>query len=398
MLAQKTKVSGKVVDSVTGEPLPFVNILFVGTKSGTTTDFDGYYELETYYASDSLRASCLGYVSQTKGVKLDVAQQINFQLAESSIQLEEATIRPDETENPAHPIVRGILRNKDINNREKLEAYEYELYNKVEFDLNNLSDEFMERKIFKPFDFVFDNLDSTEEKVFLPIFMTENISNFYYRKDPKTEKEIIQAARVSGIENNSVNQFLGDMYQNVNIYDNNIIVFGKSFVSPISSSGFAFYKYYLEDSTLIGDKWCYQIKFLPKRKQELTFTGDFWVNDTTYAIKRVDATIAEDANINWIQGLNVQQEYDEVQNEVWMLTNDQLVIDFNIADKTMGFYGRKTTSYQDFVINQPRKDEFYKGVSDIIVDQDANEKSAEFWDVHRHVELTDNEKAVYQMV
>jgi len=399
LFGQKTKVSGIVKDAETGELLPFVNIIFKGTKSGTITDLDGRYELETYYASDSLKASFIGYQPQTKKVQRDQSQIVNFSLSVSSIQLEAAEIRPDEdAENPAHPIVRSILRNKNINNREKLDAYEYELYNKVEFDLNNLTDEFMERRIFKPFEFVFDNLDSTEEKVFLPIFMTENLSNFYYRKNPKLEKEVISAARVSGIENNSVNQFLGDMYQNVNIYDNNIIVFGKSFVSPVSNSGFAFYDYYLEDSLLIGDKWCYQIKFQPKRKQELTFNGDFWVNDTTYAIKKVIATIAEDANINWIQGLKVQQEYDEVDDEVWMLTNDQLVIDFNVADKTMGFYGRKNTSYSDFVVNKPRDEEFFKGISDIIVEKDANEKSTEFWEEKRHVSLTENEKAVYQMV
>ncbi len=397
-LGQKTKVSGKVTDAETGEPLPFVNILFKGTKSGTITDLDGYYSIETYYASDSLKASFIGYETKTLKVRRDQEQQLDFQLQISAIQLEVAEIRPDEAENPAFAIIRGILRNKDINNREKLKAYEYEVYNKVEFDLNNLSEEFMERKIFKPFQFAFDNLDSSEEKVYLPVFMTENLSNFYYRKDPKTSKEVINAAQVSGIENNSVNQFLGDMYQNVNIYDNNIIVFGKSFVSPVSNSGFAFYDYYLLDSTLIGDKWCYQIKFQPKRKQELTFNGDFWVNDTTYAIKQVDARIAEDANINWIHGLQVQQSYDEVEPEVWMLTKDRLVVDFNVADKTMGFYGRKTTTYKNFVINEPRSDEFYKGISDIIVSDGAGERDATFWDEHRHIELSENEKSVYQLV
>lgn len=396
--AQKTIVRGTVSDATTGEPLPYVNISFVGTKSGTTTNLDGVYEIETYYASDSLRAGFIGYQPQVKGVRIDQEQTINFKLEASSIALEAAEVRPTDEENPAHPIIRAIQRNRDINNREKLEAYEYESYNKVEFDLNNITDEFRERKIFKPFDFMFDNVDSTEEKLYLPIFMTESLSKFYYRKDPKTEKEVILATKVSGVENQSVSQFLGDMYQNVNIYDNNIIVFGKSFVSPISGIGFAFYNYYLMDSTYIGNKWCYQIKFLPKRKQELTFTGDFWVNDTTYAIKEVEASIAEDANINFIHKLKVRQEYDEVDEEVWMLTRDELLIDFNLTDKTMGFYGRKTTTYKDFRIDQPRDDEFYKGISDIVVSENATEQGEAFWDNRRHINLSENEKKVYEMV
>ncbi len=395
---QKTAVSGKVTDAATGETLPFVNVVFVDTKSGTTTDLDGNYSIETYYASDSLRVSFIGYETQTKKVKKDQAQTINFELTASSVQLEAAEIRPTDDENPAHPIVRGVLRNKDINNREKLEAYEYELYNKVEFDLNNITDEFRNRRIWKPFDFVFDNIDSTEEKTYLPVFMTENLSNFYYRKNPKTEKEIIHATKVSGVENNSVSQFLGDMYQNVNIYDNNIIVFGKSFVSPISNLGFGFYRYYLMDSAMVGNKWCYQIKFQPKRKQELTFTGEFWVNDTTYAIREVEATIAEDANINFIDKLQVRQEYDEVDDEVWMITRDELLVDFNLSERAMGFYGRKTTTYTDFVINQQKPEDFYQGITDVVVADDANEKDESFWDESRHIQLTDNEKSVYNMV
>jgi len=396
--AQTTVVRGKVTEADTGEPVPFANVYFLDTKTGTTTNIDGEYFLESYYVSDSLRASSLGYNPSTKRVYKDKDQTLNFILTTSAFMLEAAIIRPTEEENPAHPIIRNILKNKPINDREKLEAYEYELYNKVEFDLNNFSEEFTNRRIMRPFQFIFDGIDSTEEKVYLPLFMTESISDFYYRKNPKYSKEHISATKVSGIENKSVSQFLGDMYQNVNIYDNNIVIFNKSFVSPISNSAFTFYKYYLTDSTFIDNKWCYKILFMPKRKQELTFTGEFWVNDTTYAIKRVNASIADDANINFIRSLNVEQEFDEVQKEVWMLKKDKLVIDFNVSGKTIGFYGRKTTSYRDFVINQTRPPDFYSGISDIIVDEDAGEKSSAFWEDARHEELSVNEEKIYNMV
>ncbi len=399
IFGQKTKVSGKVVDAATLEPIPYASVYFKDSKIGVTTDFDGKFVIETYYVTDSLSASSIGYKTKSYKVKKDRVQVIDFKLETASISLAEVEIKADKkAENPAHVIFKKIIKNKKINNREKLAAYEYELYNKVEFDLNNLSDEFMSKKVLKPFEFVWDNLDSSDQKVYLPVFMTESLSDFYYRKNPKSEKEIIKATRVSGIENNSVSQFLGDMYQNVNIYDNNIIVFGKSFVSPLSGLGLGFYDYYLEDSTFIDDKWCYNIIFQPKRKQELTFKGDFWVNDTTYAIKKIDATISEDANINYIYGLKVEQEFDEVEPEVWMITKDKLIVDFNITKKTMGFYGRKTTTYKNFVINQPRPDEFYKGTSDIEVKDDANAKEEQYWEAARHIDLSDNEKEIYAMV
>jgi hypothetical protein len=396
-MGQKTIVSGKITDSQTKEPILFAPVFFVGTKSGATTNENGEYRIETYYSSDSLRCTSVGYQMMTKKVKQGITQVVNFELSPIG-ELKEIVIRPDEGPNPAIALIKNVLRNKKINNREKLDAYEYEAYNKVEFDLNNITAEFQERKIFKPFAFVFEGVDTTQEKPYLPVFMTESLSDYYFRRDPKNSKEIIKATKVSGVENESINQFLGDMYQNVNIYDNEIVAFGKSFTSPISAYCLGFYDYDLIDSAYIGNKWCYKLQFFPRRKQELLFFGEMWVNDSTYAIKSVEATIAEGANINWIREFQVKQEYDEVEDEVWMLTKDELLIDFNISDKKMGVYGRKTATYKGFVINKPRQSEFYKGVSDIIVMEDSGEKDEEFWNQSRHVELTSKELQIYHMV
>lgn len=397
--AQTTVVSGRVFDAETKEPLPFVNVSFKGSKIGTITDIDGNYSLETYYATDSLTASFVGYKPHTKAIKRDKQQVVDFPLTAGSIELQEVTIKYEKTENPAHPIIRRVIRNKKINNREKLSAYEYEVYNKIEFDINNINEEFKERRVMRPFDFVFDHIDSSEAKPFLPIFITEALSKYHYRKNPKAEKEIVEAARVSGVENESVSQFLGDMYQNVNIYDNYINAFGKSFVSPISDFGFFSYRYYLLDSAKIDNRyWCYKIKFQPKRKHELTFDGEMWIHDTTYAVKQIQATISGQANINWINEFRVRQEYNQVAPEVWMLTNDQLIVDFYVSNKTVGFYGRKTSSYKDFEVNKPRDESFYSGPDNIVIADSARDKSDEFWQTARHDTLSENEQLIYHLV
>ncbi len=396
--AQTTIVEGYVRDAETNEGLPFVNLAFKGTKIGTTTNIDGYYKMESYYASDSLICSYVGYKRLTQSIRKDRSQVLDFLLETSSVALQEVVVVASEWENPAHPIIRKVMEYKPVNNRKKLKAYEYEVYNKVEFDLNNLTEKFTQKKLFKSFDFIFDNIDSSDTKAYLPLFMTESLSDFYYRQSPKTEKEVIKATKVSGVKNESISQFLGDMYQNVNIYENYIFVFGKNFISPIANSGFSHYKYYLKDSAMVEGKWCYHIEYQPKHKQELTFVGEMWVNDTTYAVKKIDASIAEDANINFISDMRVSQTYNQVQNEIWMLTKDDLVIDFNLGDKTMGLYGRKSTSYKDFVVNSPRDDEFYFGAENIILEEGVNDKDEEFWAVARHDTLTSNQQKIYSMV
>ena len=60
--AQKTKVSGYVLDAANGDTLPFVNIYFQDTKIGTTSNLEGKYILESYYASDTIVASFVGMV------------------------------------------------------------------------------------------------------------------------------------------------------------------------------------------------------------------------------------------------------------------------------------------------------------------------------------------------
>ena len=256
--SQTTKINGKVTDAETKQPLPFVNIAFKNSKIGTTTNMDGHYSIETYYPTDSLIASFIGYQPVKKKVKKDIAQVINFELKTGSIELAEIVIKADKkAENPAHPIMRGVIEHKDANNREKLSAYQYEAYNKIEFDLNNIDEKFKQQKVLRPFTFIFDYVDTSEAKDFLPIFITETMSDYYYKKTPRSQKEIIKASRISGIKNESVSQFMGDMYQNVNIYDNYIVVFGKSFIRPVTDFWNMTYNYYLMDSMFIDNKWCY---------------------------------------------------------------------------------------------------------------------------------------------
>lgn len=397
-LSQKTKVYGTITDSTFGEPLPGVIVKFKGTKMGTSSDVDGNYLLETYYASDTLEVSYPTFETQLFAIQKDRSQQLDIVMKEEVEGLPVITVVPGERENPAHPIMRRVIANKKVNNREKLESYEYELYNKLELDLNNIDSNFTNKRWFRKFDFIFDNIDSSERKPYLPVFLSESLSDYYFQRDPKKNKEIIKATRVSGVENESVSQFTGDMYQQVNIYDNQVPVFGKNFVSPVANNGFAYYKYYLLDSIEVDGYWCYHLTFVPKRKGELTFHGDLFIHDTTYAVRRVEGTIAEDANINFIKELKVTQEFSQVEEEVWMLTRDELWIDFNIVDGELGFYGRKFATYDNFVINKKRPPEFYSGPDHILVMKDAAEKSDSFWVENRHDTLTKNQRGIFEMI
>jgi hypothetical protein len=397
MAVAQTKVTGIVYDAETKEPLPFVGIVFKGSKISATTDFEGRYTIAATVPVDSLVFSYVGYITLKKAVKKNVTQTITVELKPDQKLLDEVVILPGE--NPAHIILRKVIKNKPKNDKEQYDSYQYEVYNKIEFDLNDIPPNVKDKKVMKPLKWVFDNIDSSnvKEKPYLPLIISEAISDFYFKRNPKNKKEVIKGTKISGVEDKSFSKFMGEMYLAVNIYDNNLIVFEKYFASPISDNGLFYYKYYLIDSMYVGNNWCYQIQFKPKRKQELLFEGNMWIADTSFALKQIEMKIAGDANINYVRAFNVMQEFTPVDS-FWMLKKEKLVVDFKLQKNQAGFYGRKTTSYKDFKINKPMPDEFYSRTDNLIVNEDALNKDNTFWEENRHDTLSKNENQIYQMV
>lgn len=396
--AQQYIIRGKVFNSENKEPLPFVPIIIKGTTNGAQTDFDGNFIIKTSKLGDSLIATYVGFKRLARKINKKLSdQEINMPMVNEGVSLDEVTVKAGE--NPAHRIIRNVIANKDKNDRENLEAYEYEAYNKLEFDLTRIPKDMREKKAFKPIKFVFDNVDSINsgEKPSLPFFMVENISDLYYLKSPRRKREVVKATKVTGIENASISSVMGDMYQNINVYGNNILVFNKQFASPISNDGFFYYKYYLEDSSFIGSQWCYHIRFKPKRPQELSFTGNIWIADTTWGVKRLEMTMPKDANVNFINTANVVQEFTYVDS-TWMLTKDRLIIDFAPTKNAVGFYGRKTASYKKITLNKPHESAFYDLGDKIDFVEGAEKKSDEFWQQNRHDSLSTREMKIYKMI
>ena len=398
--AQKTKVYGTVTDEETGEGLPFVRVYFYDSKIGTTSDSTGKYVLESYYATDSIVFTFLGYKNKVVKIKKDVSQELNCQLSFEVVETEEVVIRPPD-EFPSTKLHKKLIANKDVNNKEKLDAYQYELYNKLQFDINNLGDKFQDRGYVKKLDLILEYLDSTESgETYLPLLLSESISDFYYKNNPKKKKEVITATKFTGFKDLKLDQFTGEMYLDINVYDNYINIFNKGFVSPAANFARMFYRFYLEDSTYIDNRWCYQLKFVPKRSGDLTFEGEMWINDTTYAIKSIKGNISEDANINFVNNLYFEQDFDLVGPEVWMLKSEKLIVDLKYVEqsKTLGMFARKHSSRKYFVINQEHPNDFYKSDNTVEVHPDAKTRSEEYWKKHRHFPLSKQEKGIDEMV
>jgi hypothetical protein len=395
---QKTIVSGKVLDAETGEAIPFVNIGFQHSLVGTISEMDGSYYLATIKATDTLLVSCVGYEMRRFPVIKGKEQVLDVKLASKSIALDAVIVRPGE--NPAFRILREINEHKKKNDPSRISSYQYNAYTKLRLDLNNVGEKLKDKSLLKDFGFVFEYMDSSEvfSKNYLPLLISETMSKVYRSKTPPVNREIIEAFKVSGVENKTISQFTGRMYQQLNIYDNFILFFDPGFISPIADFGRLYYKYFLEDSAFIDGKFCHKIAFKPKRKQERTFHGFFWVTDTTFAIKKFELRISSDVNLNLLKDMIATYEYDLVNDTTWFLTHEDMVIDFNVADKTYGFFARKTAVYDSIRFNRPVPDSVKKITTDTYVLENKIDRNDTYWQTNRKSALTEEDGKIYTMV
>ena len=267
--------------------------------------------------------------------------KLEFILKEEAASLDEVVIITGKqskkaSENPAIKLLKKIWERKRLNGLKQFKQYEYDQYEKVEFDLNTIDSTLIKSKLFKGMEFVFKKVDtsSVTGKTYLPIFLNESVKKISGDNTINKERQDLKGNKNSGFSNNQIIiDFIDDLYSDYDIYDNYLKFFDKSFVSPLSKTGINTYNYVLADSAYIGDKWCYNIIYYPRRKNELTFKGDFWVNDSTFAIKEINLQASKSANINWVKEIYIEQEFDVVNDSVFLIKRDYFMSDFTFNKK-----------------------------------------------------------------
>jgi hypothetical protein len=395
-------ITGRVTDGISGDPLPYVTVRGVDIKLGAVTDFDGYYTIHTDLDVDSIMALNMGYTTIRKAVSNERNQTIDFVLFESASSLEEFVVRPGGI-NPAEVIMRRAQKRKKEYNPEKIEYYEYEGYNKVQLAVDNVTDKFKKRKIFGAMEPLFDTVssfsDSNTKKV-LPVFVSETISDYYFRKFPRRTKEVIKATKLQGVgvgDESYVSQILGSTFQQYNFYENNLYILDKDFISPLSSQANSYYYFSLRDSVVIDGKPCYQIQVDPKNSKDLVFKGQIWISADSYAVKQLSLEITKEANLNFVEKLKIQQQFTEVEPTYWLPSKTRVLIDIaELTSNTLGMIGLYYNSAKNIKINQVHELPFYE--EKIKVDPLSFNKSDIYWDSSRHEQISDEDKRIYKMV
>lgn len=401
--AQPTKVKGRITDIKTGESIPMCNVMFTGTTIGTATDTDGNFNLETREKVTAIEAFCLGYEARTVEIVTGTFNTLDISLEPVTFGLDEVTVTPGE--NPAHHILKEVSRNKKKNNPAEKENYSYTSYTKMELDATNIKPEFRSEKLQKNFGFIFEHIDTSAitGQAYLPLMITESTADYYYRKSPPLNREIVTASRISGIEEDyTFAQFTGQLHVNVNLYDNYLNIFEVNFVSPLCDHGLLYYKYYLLDSLEKAGRKIYHIHFLPKNKSNPVFEGDIYIDSLSWALESASMHMIKGLNINWIRDLVVSYQATLINDSIWFPKQNKLLAHFSLEQKKnqkiTSFIGQRQIDYSNIRINEEIPTEIAKLKNDVILEEDVLKNDDSYWESVRPHALSEREKGIYQMV
>ncbi len=405
----KTIIRGTVTDANTGEPLSFVSVILKGTTVGTITDSKGTYNIETSSNASEIRFSFIGYEAESHNIKPGTEQVINVRLKLSSISLDEVTIKPKRKAyrnkgNPAVELIEKVISRKDLNRRESFSYLQYRKYEKILLALSNVSEGFKDSQLFRDFSFIFENMDTTRRigNDVLPLYIKEGLSEHYYRQEPQASKEIILAEKAINLQryldNKGVTANLNYLYQDIDIYDNEILFLTNKFLSPVAGTAPLFYRYFIIDTLDVKEIKCIQLFFEPRNRADFLFHGNLFITlDSTYAIRKIDIGINKNINIDWVQNISITQDFERSPENLWLLSKEEISIDVGVLKNTLGLYAQRTVSYQDYKLNVPVDDKIFVGPekSERI---DPDSETDEFWENNRQVPLTKYERRLYSLV
>lgn len=403
--AQPTRIRGQVTNAETGEGIPFCGMFFKGTTTGVSTDLDGYYEIETRDdVPATFCASILGYEEQETEVSLHSYQVIDFRLKAVVSSLDAAVVKADDSR--MRWILAQIDSRRKYNDPERRKTYQCDIYTKMELDLTNAESQIRSKAFRKKFGFIFEYMDTSviSGQPYLPFMISETKSRRYHKDDPVVDKEVIEASRISGLDNiETAAQFTGNMHLKTNFYQDYINAFNVEIPSPLNPGGFSFYDYYLIDSLDIGGRNTWMIRFHPRKSVSTpVFDGEMQIDEQDFALRKIRARLKKGSNVNWIRDLVIDNENVLVGDSTWFYGNDKMYVDFSVtmrdSSKMVSVLGRREMSYDHPEFDAPLRKEIAAKGDNVMVHKDAGDKDDAYWAAARPYSLSERERGIYEMV
>lgn len=404
-------VQGVVTDSLTNEPLPYTSVYLKGTSEGGMTNDRGQFSFKTYRPEAMLVISAVGYNEYTRLIHPARAGRITVALSPATYALTEVVVKPKreryrKKDNPAVEFVRNMIEHRDDYAPDEHDFWQRERYEKTTFAINNFDSLKQQKWLYRKFKFLSDYVDTSAVtgKPVLAVSNRELLATDFYRKSPHSRKQWVRARRQAGVDEmlsqQGMEQAISVTMTDVDIYQNNITLFTNKFVSPLSSLGPSFYKYYLMDTLTVAGRPCVDLSFVPFNSESFGFTGHLYVMlDSTYFVRRVVMNFPRKINLNFVDYMKIEQNFDRAADGTRQLVDESITTEFKIVDNSDGIYAKRDVFYRNYAY-EPGEEALkaFKRPEKVIESHESSGYSDAYWDAHRQVEVSKKETSVDKMM
>ena len=403
-------LKGVVIDATTGDSIAFASAIYHGHHVMVSADAKGCFEVPRHNGW-TLTISALGYRSQEIQVSGRTKAELRIRLKPESRTLKNVEVRSkrkskySRKDNPAVELMKRVIAAKKKTALNNHPYYQFTKYQKITLAMNDLKPVDLEDPKFQKKQWLLNQVElcPLNNKLILPISVDETVTQHIYRKDPHSEKEIVKGQNSTGINHlietgDILNTALKDVFTDVDIYDDQVRLLQYPFTSPIGKDAVAFYRFYIEDTVYVERDLCYHLQFVPNNQQDFGFRGEIYVlADSTLHVKRCNLTIPKRSDVNFVDNLQVRQEYTKLANGEWVLTVDDMFVEMSLTKFLSKALVIRTTRLSDYGFDELPK-QLFKGKAKVRRDADVMMRSDEFWNEYRGVELTRSESSMDQFI
>ena len=402
LMAQQ-KITGRVIDE-DGFAVSYASVQYRGHKIAVSSDSQGKFSIEKH-PGWVLTVSALSYKSQTISVN-EKTDFIEVKLKDDSHKLNEVVVKTKRgkytrKDNPAVELMRRVIAAKKKTDLSNHDYYQYDKYQKITLALNDLKKEQLEGKFFSKRQYLLDQVETSpyNGKLTLPVSIDETVSQHIYRKDPKTEKDIIKGQQSNGIgqviqTGEILNTALKDAFTDVDIYDDYVRLLQYPFPSPIGRTGISFYHYYIEDTVYVERDLCYHLQFIPANSQDFGFRGELYVlADSSLHVKKCNLYMPHNTDVNYVKNMKIEQEYTRLDNGEWVLSKDDMIAELHVNSMLQDLLVVRNTRLTDYAFDELPKI-LFKGKAKVRHDMDAMNRDEAYWNKYRQVDLTKSESSM----
>lgn len=399
--AKSQNITGQIVDK-DGYAIPYASVSYRGHQIAASSDIEGKFTLKRH-PGWTLTVSSVGFSNKTIKITESSSNLGRIVLLESSKSLSEVVVKSKRghyhrKDNPAVALMRRVIAAKKKTDLSNHDYYQYDKYQKITLALNDITDKQLESNFFKKRPYLVDQVEQSpfNDKRILPLSVDETVSQHIYRKSPREEKDIIRGQQSNGIgkvlaTGEILNKMLKELFTDVDIYDDEIRLVQYQFVSPIGRSAISFYHFYIEDTTFVDNDLCYHLQFIPANQQDFGFRGELFVlADSTLHVKQCNLTIPKRSDVNWIDDMRIEQEYTKLDNGEWVLSRDDMYAELHIMKPLQDALVIRNTRLTEYAFDRLPKQLFW-GKAKTRIESDAYNRSDDFWNTYRQVELSKSE-------